>query len=62
MFTIEISPKEKMFIVFSLIDYQNNLVNRIESKKKNKIKYRLLDDENDLKEVRKLINFFDKIK
>ena len=59
---IEIDPKEKMFIQFALIDYHNKLVRDIKTKKAKKIKYRLVDDEKDLKDVRALINFFDRQK
>lgn len=57
---IEINPKEKKLFYSALVYYQNKLVRDISTKKKNKIKYKLKDDENELKDVRNLIHIFEK--
>lgn len=59
---IEISPKEKFFIVSGLILHIGALKKQIATKKKNKDKYRLKDDEKDLKEAQALLKFFDRSK
>ena len=57
---IEINPNEKKLFLSALVYYQNKLVRDIQTKKKNKFKYKLAEDEKDLKDVRNLIHIFEK--
>lgn len=59
---IELEEKEISIIKNSLVYTNNRLVEDIKTLKKNKYKFGLKEKESILKDVRKLINFFDGLK
>lgn len=59
---IELEKKEISIIKYSLIYYNNRLVEDIKTLKKAKYKLGLKEKESILKDVRKMINFFDGLK
>lgn len=59
---IELDKKEISIIRDSLIYNNNRLVEDIKKLKKGKYKFGLKEKENILKDVRKLVNFFDDLK
>ena len=61
MVKIELEKDEINTIYISLVLLNNKYVNEIKTLKKNKLKYGLAQKENELKQVRKLSNFFSKI-
>lgn len=61
-FKIELEKKEISIIKDSLIYYNNRLVEDIKTLKKAKYKFGLKERESILKDVRKMINFFDGLK